>query len=180
MRDQTNNLLWLEFRPYRSAFASLVLFSFVISVASLTPTIFMLQLYERVMQSRNEMTLLFLVLITVGLLAVWAALESVRLRMLQRIAVSLHNDLGKKLFEAINRRHDRFSSVVRNVASNTATPFVSWATAFSLNATRLSSGVRVSSCALTDHTLNKTTTAAASRIVSLISSPSSNRESLRT
>jgi PrtD family type I secretion system ABC transporter len=114
MRDQTNNLLWLEFRPYRSAFASLVLFSFVISLASLTPTIFMLQLYERVMQSRNEMTLLFLVLITVGLLAVWAALESVRLRMLQRIAVSLHNDLGKKLFEAINRRHDRFSSVVRN------------------------------------------------------------------
>ena len=74
----------------------------------------MLQLYERVMQSRNEMTLLFLVVIAIGVLAVWTALESVRLRVLQRMAVSLHNALGKKLFEAINRRHDRFSSVVRN------------------------------------------------------------------
>ena len=30
------------------------------------------------------------------------------------MAVSLHNALGKKLFEAINRRHRQFSSVVRN------------------------------------------------------------------
>lgn len=114
MLDQTNNLLWLEFRPYRSAFVSLLLFSFVISLASLTPTIFMLQLYERVMHSRNEMTLLFLVVIAIGLLALWTALESVRLRVLQRMAVSLHNAVGKKLFEAINRRHDKFSSVARN------------------------------------------------------------------
>jgi PrtD family type I secretion system ABC transporter len=114
MLDQTNNLLSLEFRPYRAAFASLLLFSFVISLASLTPTIFMLQLYERVMHSRNEMTLLFLVVIALGLLALWTALESVRLRMLQRMAVSLHNAIGKKLFEAINRRHDKFSSVARN------------------------------------------------------------------
>ena len=114
MLDQTNNLLSLEFRPYRSAFASLLLFSFVISLASLTPTIFMLQLYERVMHSRNEMTLLFLVVIALGLLALWTALETVRLRMLQRMAVSLHNAIGKKLFEAINRRHDKFSSVARN------------------------------------------------------------------
>lgn len=114
MLDQTNNLLWLEFRPYRSAFASLLLFSFVISLASLTPTIFMLQLYERVMHSRNETTLLFLVVIAIGLLALWTALESVRLRVLQRMAVSLHNAVGKKLFEAINRRHDKFSSVARN------------------------------------------------------------------
>jgi PrtD family type I secretion system ABC transporter len=114
MLDQTNNLLWHEFRPYRSAFASLLLFSFVISLASLTPTIFMLQLYERVMHSRNEMTLLFLVVIALGLLALWTALESVRLRVLQRMAVSLHNAVGKKLFEAINRRHDKFSSVARN------------------------------------------------------------------
>ncbi len=114
MLDQTNNLLWHEFRPYRSAFASLLLFSFVISLASLTPTIFMLQLYERVMHSRNEMTLLFLVVIALGLLALWTALESVRLRVLQRMAVSLHNAVAKKLFEAINRRHDKFSSVARN------------------------------------------------------------------
>ena len=114
MLDQTNNLLWLEFRPYRSALASLLLFSFVISLASLTPTLFMLQLYERVMHSRNETTLLFLVVIAIGLLALWTALESVRLRVLQRMAVSLHNAIGKKLFEAINRRHDKFSSVARN------------------------------------------------------------------
>jgi ABC-type protease/lipase transport system fused ATPase/permease subunit len=114
MLNQTDNLLWFEFRPYRSALASLLLFSFIISLASLAPTIFMLQLYERVMQSRNEMTLLFLVVIAVGVLAVWTALESVRLRVLQRMAVSLHNALGKRLFEAINRRHDRFSSVTRN------------------------------------------------------------------
>lgn len=114
MSHRTDNLLWLELRPYRSALASLLLFSFVISIAGLAPTIFMLQLYERVMQSRNEMTLLFLVLIVVVFLVIWTALESVRLRVLQRMAVSLHNALGKRLFEAINRQRDRFSSVTRN------------------------------------------------------------------
>ncbi len=114
MLDQKHNLLWLEVRPYHAAIAALALFSFVISVSSLTPTIFMLQLYERVMHSRNEQTLLFLLVITVGMLTLWTVLEAVRMHVLRRMAVSLHNDVSKKVFEAINRRNDKFSSVVRN------------------------------------------------------------------
>ncbi|TWT12614.1 type I secretion system permease/ATPase [Reyranella sp. CPCC 100927] len=114
MLDQKHNLLWLEVRPYHAAIVALTLFSFVISVSSLTPTLFMLQLYERVMHSRNEQTLLFLIIITLGMLALWTILEAVRLHVLRRMAVSLHNDVSKKVFEAINRRNDKFSSVVRN------------------------------------------------------------------
>jgi PrtD family type I secretion system ABC transporter len=115
MLDQKQNLFWLEFRPYRKAFGALLLFSSVISLLSLIPTLFMLQIYERVMQSRNETTLLFLVIIAALLMAVWTALESVRTLIFQRIAVSFHNRTSRQIFEAINRRNERFTSLSRNI-----------------------------------------------------------------
>ncbi len=114
MLDHKHNLLWLETRPYRSAFVSLLVFSFIISLTSLTPTLFMLQLYERVMHSRSEATLLVLVVIVIGLLAMWTLLEAVRTTVLRRLSISLHNNVSKKIFDAINRRNEKFSSVVRN------------------------------------------------------------------
>lgn len=115
MRDYKDNLLWLELRPYRLALASLLLFSFVIGLTALTPTLYMLQLYERVMQSRSETTLVFLVLLVVVLIGIWTAVESVRTHVLQRMAVSLHNAVSRRLFEAINRRPEKYSAISRNM-----------------------------------------------------------------
>jgi PrtD family type I secretion system ABC transporter len=122
-----HSLFWAEGQRYRAGLAALLLFSFIISLASLTPTLFMLQLYERVMQSRSGTTLVFLLLIVAILLAIWTALESVRINILQRLAVSLHHRAGRRLFEAINRASGKYGAATRNTMlqdMNTVRDFV--------------------------------------------------------
>ena len=53
-------------------------FSFFINGLMLVPAIYMLQVYDRVLNSRNEMTLLMITLIVLGLYALLGALEWIR------------------------------------------------------------------------------------------------------
>jgi ATP-binding cassette subfamily C exporter for protease/lipase len=52
---------------FRQAFYQLAGFSAVINLLMLLPSIYMLQIYDRVLHSRNETTLLMLTLMVVGL-----------------------------------------------------------------------------------------------------------------
>ncbi len=56
------------FRPYARGLISLVFFSFFTSLLYLVPSVYMMQLSESVMLSRNIMTLMFLTGIAVFLL----------------------------------------------------------------------------------------------------------------
>lgn len=49
-------------------------FSFVINLLQLTAPLYMLQVYDRVLNSRNEMTLLMLTILVVALFLVMAAI----------------------------------------------------------------------------------------------------------
>ena len=61
------------------------LVSFFINVALLTVPLYMLQLYDRVLTSRNESTLVLLTLVALLMLAALGALELVRTRVLIRV-----------------------------------------------------------------------------------------------
>lgn len=82
----------------KGAFLSAAGFSLVINLLMLTPTIYMLQLYDRVLSSRSEETLVMLTLIVVAIFATQGALEWVRSQILVRVSAKLETLLNKRLF----------------------------------------------------------------------------------
>lgn len=75
-------------------------FSFVINMTLLVPALYMLQIYDRVLSSRNESTLLMLTLVVVGLYAVMAGLEWVRSRLLVRAGSMLDAQMNARVYTA--------------------------------------------------------------------------------
>jgi len=68
-----------KFSPF---FIAAGVFSFFMNMLLLTPSLYMLQVYDRVLGSRSEETLLFITLLLVSALFVMGALEIVRSRLL--------------------------------------------------------------------------------------------------
>jgi ABC-type protease/lipase transport system fused ATPase/permease subunit len=112
------NLLRLELRSYYPAFGSLFVFSFFTTLLGLVPTVFMLQLSERVLASRNELTLLFLLVIATFLIAVGGLLDSLRQQSLTRVSLSLDERISGSVFDAMNRRASTLSVKVRSLVLN--------------------------------------------------------------
>jgi len=90
---------------FRRVFYAVGAFSFAINVLLLAPAIYMLQIYDRVLSSRNEVTLYMLTLIVVGLYFLEGMLELVRSRVLIRAGAALDLRLGARLFDASFERH---------------------------------------------------------------------------
>ncbi len=84
----------------RGLFVGAGAFSIAINVLMLTPALYMLQVYDRVLASRNTTTLLMLTLIMLGLFALEALLESVRARAMIRGSAALDLRLGPQVFNA--------------------------------------------------------------------------------
>ena len=68
----------------RSALIPAGVFSLFINALALVSPIYMLQVYDRVLNSRNLMTLLFLTLLAMLLYLVYGSLEALRSRVLVR------------------------------------------------------------------------------------------------
>jgi ATP-binding cassette subfamily C exporter for protease/lipase len=95
-RSELTRVLW----AFRREFLMVGLFSMVANVLMLTPTVYMLQVYDRVLMSRSEMTLLVVSLITLFLFAVAAFSEWTRSRVLVRSGLRLDAALGTRVFNA--------------------------------------------------------------------------------
>lgn len=89
-------------------------FSFFINALLLVPSLYMMQVYDRVLNSRNEMTLLMISLITLGLYALLGALEWVRSQVLVRASVRLDKQLNERVFGAT------FDATLRGAGGNPA------------------------------------------------------------
>lgn len=73
-RGDIGRALWAQ----RRAWAVVALFSMVVSVLLLTPTLYMLQVYDRVMVSRSELTLLVVSLVTLFLFVAMGFADAMR------------------------------------------------------------------------------------------------------
>jgi ATP-binding cassette subfamily C protein len=102
-RVQGPNLLWDGFRAARPAFITAIFFSFFINLLVFVGPLYMLQIYDRVITSRNEFTLVFLTLIAAFLLVVYAALEKVRSAVLVRAGLLFDSKTRSELFEVVLR-----------------------------------------------------------------------------
>lgn len=85
---------------FKDAFRTTGVFSAVINMLMLMPAIYMLQLYDSVLTSRNEMTLLMLTLIMLGAYIFMGALEYVRSFVLIRVGAQLDMKLNKRVYTA--------------------------------------------------------------------------------
>jgi ATP-binding cassette subfamily C exporter for protease/lipase len=95
-RSELTRALWV----FRREFVVVGVFSMAANVLMLAPTLYMLQVFDRVMSSRSELTLLAMSLITLFLFCVMAFAEWMRSRVLVRAGVRLDGLLGTRVFNA--------------------------------------------------------------------------------
>ena len=100
-KPSKDNLLSRGFRATRPAFLTAIFFSFFINILAFVGPLYMLQIYDRVLGSRNYMTLLFLTLIAAFLLAIYASLEKVRSAVLVRAGLLFDSKTRSELFESV-------------------------------------------------------------------------------
>ncbi len=77
------------------------LFSLFINILMLVPSFYMLQVYDRVMQSRSLETLLFLTILVAVLFVTMGLLQVIRSRVLVRVSNKIDMDLNGKVYDTI-------------------------------------------------------------------------------
>ena len=92
---------------FRHAYVTVGAFSFAINLLMLTPSIYMLQIYDRVLGSGSTATLLLLTLIALGLFALMSMMEWVRSRVLVRVGARLDLEINARVFDAAFERNLR-------------------------------------------------------------------------
>lgn len=85
---------------FRKEFLVVGIFSMIANVLMLAPALYMLQVFDRVLVSRSELTLLVVSLMTLFLFAVMAFAEWSRSRLLVRTGVRLDRILSTRVFNA--------------------------------------------------------------------------------
>ena len=101
--NQSNNTVNKALRATRPALITAVVFSFFINVMALAAPLYMLQVYDRVLVSRNISTLIVLTLLVAFVYAVSAALETIRSKVLIRGGVLFDRVANPDVFRAVQR-----------------------------------------------------------------------------
>ncbi|MDB5890828.1 MAG: peptidase [Polaromonas sp.] len=99
-KSREENELAQAFTACAGAFRTVGVFSAIINLMVLVPSLYMLQVYDRVLASQNTTTLLMLTLMTVAALLLSSALEFVRSFILIRVGARLDMKLNKRIYAA--------------------------------------------------------------------------------
>src|SRR6516162_7152311 len=95
------NVISEAFQATRPGFLTAIFFSLFINILAFVSPLYMLQIYDRVITSRNSMTLIALSVIAVFLISVYAALEKIRSAILVRLGILFSNLSRSRLFDAV-------------------------------------------------------------------------------
>ena len=90
-------------RACRTAFIGVGVMSCMINLLYLTGSIFMLEVYDRVLPSRSIPTLVGLIILACGLYIAQGILDLIRGRILGRIGTSLDEALNARVFDTVVR-----------------------------------------------------------------------------
>jgi len=105
-RSELTATLW----AFRREFLIVGLLSFLANLLMLAPTLYMLQIFDRVLTSESELTLLAVSLITLFLFGVMACSEWLRSRVLVRAGMRFDEQLSTRVFNASFEAYLRQSS----------------------------------------------------------------------
>nr|WP_325253688.1 type I secretion system permease/ATPase [Amylibacter sp.] len=107
----------------RGLFISVGFFSIFVNLLMLTGPLFMLQVYDRVLGSRSEATLVALSVLVAALYALFGVLDWARGRVLARAGAQFQTDLDERVFKALLKvpsqpgRADKVQSGLRDLES---------------------------------------------------------------
>src|SRR4029077_592187 len=87
----------------RPVFISTLLFSFVVNILALTGSLFMLQVYDRVIPSGSIPTLVALSLIVLVLYGYYGLIDYVRSRIFVRVGRRVEENLRKRVFDVMSK-----------------------------------------------------------------------------
>jgi ATP-binding cassette subfamily C exporter for protease/lipase len=85
---------------FRRTFYTVGAFSAISNMLMLVPSLYMLQVYDRVLASRNELTLLMLTLIMLAAYIAMSSLDLVRSFVLVRVGARFDMELNKRIYSA--------------------------------------------------------------------------------
>lgn len=88
----------------KGSFFSVGFFSMFVNMLMLAPVMYMLQVYDRVITTKSENTLLMLTLLVMFLFMVMGGLEIVRSRLMGRVGNRLDTMINHRLYSAMFRR----------------------------------------------------------------------------
>ena len=98
--SQARNEIEQVLLTFKRTFVTVGMFSAVSNLLMLVPSIYMLQVYDRVLASRNEITLLMLTLMMLGAYLLMSALDLVRSFVLVRVGARFDMELNKRVYTA--------------------------------------------------------------------------------
>lgn len=102
MRKKTS--LDLAYQKFRSTSVAVLVFSFFTNLLMFVGPLYMLQVYDRVLSSRNEMTLVMITVIAIALLVTYGLLEMVRSRLLVRAGLQFDAVIANPVFHRVVRQ----------------------------------------------------------------------------
>ncbi len=103
-RRQGQSEVGKALRDCAGALSMTGVFSFFINLLMLTAPLYMLQIYDRVLSSRSDATLVAITVLAAGLLIVMGLLDFVRSRVMVRVGVRLDHRLNGRVFSAVFAR----------------------------------------------------------------------------
>jgi ATP-binding cassette, subfamily C, bacterial exporter for protease/lipase len=106
---------------YRKVFLTVGVFSMLINLLMLVPSLYMLQVYDRVLPSRNGITLLMLTLMMLGMYALMCALEYVRSFVVIRVGGKIDMHLSTRVYTAAFENNLKQNGVAASQALNDLT-----------------------------------------------------------
>jgi ATP-binding cassette subfamily C exporter for protease/lipase len=112
--------MWRALLAFRREFVLVGLLSALANLLMLTPTLYMLQIYDRVMVSQNELTLLSVSVIVMALFGVMALAEWGRSKVLVTAGLRFDDRLSTRVFEA---SFDARMSAMNAVGNQPGRPF---------------------------------------------------------
>ena len=98
--QKPRNEIELVLIKFKKTFYTVGVFSAITNLLMLVPSIYMLQVYDRVLASANEVTLLMLTLMILGAYALLAGLELIRSFVLVRVGAAFDMELNKRIYSA--------------------------------------------------------------------------------
>jgi ATP-binding cassette subfamily C exporter for protease/lipase len=110
------------FKPIWPLLRRAALFTMVAGLLMLAPSVYMLEVYARVVDSRSHITLLMLTLAVMGAYAVMEALEWVRSQMLHQAGDELDQQMAPRLFQLV------FDANLRRIPVGLMQPLTDWKT----------------------------------------------------
>lgn len=104
-------------RQARGPLANAIGFSACISVLYLAPTLYMMQVYDRVVPTSGKWTLVWLTLLVALAIGTLSFLDNIRLRILTRLSLQLNRDLsGPLLNRVLDPGHDAGAAAAKGQA----------------------------------------------------------------